>query len=409
MEALEPGPAPDPALVALGRSLMFDRELSGNRDISCATCHHPGRNTGDALALAIGTGGIGAGGTRQLGPGRVFVARGSPDLFNRGDPRFRALFWDGRVQLDGTGALHTPAGSKLPPGLDGPLAAQALFPVLSRTEMRGEPGDLDVLGSANELALIPDDDLEGIWAGLMSRLLGIPGYATLFAAAYPAVPDSALRFAHAANAIAAFEAQTWRAADTPFDRYLRGSDEAMPIPARRGGILFYGRAGCSACHVGSLLTDQQFWNIGVPQVGPGGGTEPPLDLGRAEVTGQAGERFAFRTPSLRNTELTGPWMHDGVYATLEAAVRHYIDVPGALRNYDPTQLPAGLQAMHHDDEATIAAVLLTLDPRFLERVELDDDEVGDLVAFLRALTDPATRERLADVPASVPSGLPVDP
>jgi cytochrome c peroxidase len=398
-----------PAMVALGRALMFDRILSGNRDVSCATCHHPGRNTGDGLPMSIGTGGAGAGAARRLGSGRGFVARNSPALFNLGDARFGALFWDGRVERDGTGTLHTPAGAALPAGVDGPLAAQAMFPVQDRTEMRGNAGETDVYGAPNELAMIADDDAPGIWAALMKRVLGIPGYVALFAAAYPGVPADSLGFQHAANAIAAFERTTWVSNASPFDRYLAGEDEAMPVAARRGGVLFYGRANCASCHGGNLLTDQSFANIGVPQIGPGKSTEPPLDLGRAEATHSQGDRFAFRTPTLRNTAITGPWMHDGAYATLEAAVRHYLDIPASLSTYDASQLPVAFQGLVVADPAMRAEMLSHLDPRLQTRLDLSDAEMADLVAFLDALTDPVVRERLSDVPASVPSGLPLDP
>jgi cytochrome c peroxidase len=243
----------------------------------------------------------------------------------------------------------------------------------------------------------------------MARVLAIPAYVTMFASAFPGVPTDSLRFLHAGNAIAAFEAVTWRSTDSPFDRYVAGDDAAMPVAARRGGILFYGRADCVACHSGNLLTDQGFANIGTPQVGPGRGSELPRDLGRFDVSGIPGQRFAFRTPSLRNTAITGPWMHDGAYSTLEAAVRHYLDVPASLSNYDASQLPAEVQGLVVNDAATIAAVLATLDSRLAPTLDLSDAEVADLVAFLEALTDPSVRERLSDVPTAVPSGLPVDP
>lgn len=402
-------PALDPAMVALGRALMFDRILSGNRDVSCATCHHPARNTGDALPFSIGTGGTGAGSDRRIGTGRAFVARNSPALFNLGDARFTALFLDGRVERDSTGSLHTPAGAMLPAGVAGPLAAQAMFPVQDRTEMRGEAGDLDVFGAPNELALLADDDAPAIWAAIMDRVLAIPAYVTLFASAFPGVPLDSLKFLHAANAIAAFEAATWRSNASPFDRYLMGDDEAMPMAARRGGTLFYGRAGCAACHAGNLLTDQSFANIGTPQVGPGRGTEAPRDIGRAEVTGVSTDRYTFRTPSLRNTAITGPWMHDGAYSTLEAAVLHYVDVAGALRNYDASQLPTEVQGLVVDDAMAVAEILANLDARLAPFLDLSEAELADLVAFLEALTDPSVRQRLSDVPVTVPSGLPVDP
>src|ERR1044071_9690230 len=89
-----PMPAQDPALVALGRTLMFDKILSGNRDISCATCHQPSEHAADGLSLAVGTGGTGLGQSRTLGPGRQFVPRNAPSLLNAG-VRFVFLFFGG--------------------------------------------------------------------------------------------------------------------------------------------------------------------------------------------------------------------------------------------------------------------------------------------------------------------------
>jgi cytochrome c peroxidase len=405
--ALPPPPAQDPALVALGRALMFDKVLSGNRDVSCATCHDPAAHTSDAQSLSIGTGGVGAGANRSLGTAGQFISRNAQDLFNRGYPEFGAMFWDGRVERRAGGGLVTPAGALLPAGLSGPLAAQAMFPVFTRLEMRGQPGDLDVFGAPNELAALGDDDAGGVWAALMGRLLAIGGYVALFQAAYPGVPTGELGFQHAANAIAAFEAEAFVSTGSPFDDYLRGADAALEPAAKRGAIVFFGKAGCAQCHRGPHLSDQQFHNIGVPQLGPGFGPEQPEDYGRAGVSGTTGERYLFRTSPLRNVELTGPWMHDGAYTTLAAAVRHYRNAEDALTGYDPSGLRPELQDTYLDDPGSLAAILQTLDTRVQTPLALSDAEVDDLVAFLRSLTDPAAADLGSLVPASVPSGLPV--
>ncbi len=405
---LSPLPPQDPALVALGRALMFDKILSGNRDVSCATCHDPLAHTSDAQSLSIGTGGAGVGAARFLGTAPQFIPRNAQDLFNRGHTEFGAMFWDGRVERGSGGGFATPAGDALPAGLSGPLAAQAMFPVFTRLEMRGQPGDLDVFGAPNELAALGDDDPGAVWAGLTSRLLAIEGYITLFRAAYPDVPTGDIGFQHAANAIAAFEAEVFVSTGSPFDDYLRGSDDALEPAAKHGAILFFGRAGCAQCHRGPHLSDQQYHNIGVPQLGPGFGPEQPEDYGRGGVSGAGGDRYLFRTPPLRNVELTGPWMHDGAYTSLGAAVRHYLDVRDALTGYDPSGLRVELQSTYLDDPASLGAMLQTLDTRVQTPLALSDAEVDDLVGFLRALTDPAAANLGGVVPASVPSGLPVD-
>ena len=404
---LEPGPAPAPAKVALGRALMFDKELSGNRDISCATCHHPLMHTADGLSVSMGTGGSGLGPTRTLGEGRSLIPRNATDVFNRGVALWTTMFWDMRVTGTTVTGFTTPAHDALPPGLDSILAAQAMFPVTSRDEMRGKAGDDDVLGQPNEVALLADTDFTGIWAALSQRLLRIPAYIALFSEAYPDVPTEQLGFQHAADALAAFENATWTLLDSPWDRYVGGDDSALSQTAKRGALLFFGTAGCAGCHTGNLLTDQQPHDIAVPQVGPGKGTEAPLDFGRGRETGNVADRYKFRTPPLRNVALTGPWMHDGAYTTLEGAVRHHFDPVTALRHYDVTQLAADMQSTVQGNEETLTAILANLDPLLATPHPPSDSEVNDLLTFLEALTDPAAADLGGDIPDSVPSGLPV--
>ncbi len=407
-----PAPAQPPALVDLGQVLMFDKVLSGNRDIACATCHNPVTNAGDGLALAIGTGGSGLGPSRTLGPGRQFIPRNAPTLLNTGlgTPY---LFWDGRVANlgflgGGGGAFQTPAGSQLPSGLPTLLAAQAMFPVMNRGEMRGTAGDHDRFGNPNELAEFADTDSVGLWQAVTQRLLAIPEYVTKFNNAFPGTPTSALGFQHAATAIAAFETQALTRTDSPFDRYLQHDDAALTAEQKRGALLFFGdKAKCASCHGGPLLGGQTFSNAGVPQLGPGVGTGAPLDFGRGELFNQDFYRFAFRAMPLRNIELTAPYMHDGAFADLEAVLKHYNDVPKALREYDSSKLPSALQQMYHGDDATISAMLTNLDGRLRQPLGLTDVEISELVAFLKSLTDPSARDLTSLIPASVPSGLPV--
>jgi len=405
---LNPIAPPAPAKVALGQALFFDKELSGHRDVSCATCHHPTMSTADGISLSIGSGGKGLGPDRLLGSGREFIARNATDLFNRGLSEWTTMFWDSRVNGTPEIGFHSPAVGQLPPGLDSVLAAQALFPVTSAQEMRGEPGDRDILGSPNELANIMDEDFEAIWDGLMARILAIPGYRDLFSAAYPDVAMNQLGFQHAANAMAAFEIDAWTYLDGPWDRYVKGDDGALSDEAKRGALLFYGKAGCRECHAGNLLTDQEAHNMAVPQLGPGKDDEAPLDIGRARVTHYPGDMFAVRTPPLRNVELTGPWMHNGAYATLEGAVRHMLAPQASLDAYDPAQLVPELATAIHNDPAAIDLLLATLDPLAITPVALADEEFSDLMAFLQAFTDPAALDLQQDIPASVPSGLIVE-
>jgi len=397
---------PSAQLVKLGEALFWDPELSGNRDVSCATCHHPDKATGDNLSVSIGTGGQGLGEQRiRFEQRRDLIPRNAQPLFNLGYEEWQVLFWDGRVAGNQSAGFDTPASDRLPKGLDNLLAAQAMFPVTSRDEMRGLRGDVDIFGNPNELAKLVDYAARPIWKALMKRLLAIPAYVDLFNAAYPDVPTDQLGFQHAANAIAAYEIATFTFEDSPYDRYLQGDTTALSPEAKRGAILFYGEAGCATCHSGGLLTDQKFHNIAVPQIGDGKGREQPFDLGRARETGNDCDRYAFRTPPLRDVALTGPWMHDGAFATLEAAVRHHFNPTADLLTYDATQLSVLLQTKCENQPETLAAILATKTDSASEQVQLSDQDVQDLLSFLNALTAPSALHLENTVPTSVPSGL----
>ena len=398
-----PVPAQPEALVDLGQALMFDKILSGNRDVACATCHHPSTHEGDGLSLSIGTGGTGLGPSRTLGPGRQFVRRNAPSLLNDGLGLFY-LFWDGRVARF---LSSFNGGPPVPGEVPNLLSAQAMLPVLDRREMRGEPGDRDVFGAPNELAQIADSDSAAVWQALMRRLLAIPEYVAKFNRAFPNTPTSALRFQQAAEALAAFQVAALTKTNSPFDRYLTHDDAALTTQQKRGAQLFFGTALCSSCHNGPLLGGNGFANAGVPQLGPGSPATPPLDRGRADLPDQQFYQFAFRVAPLRNVELTAPYMHDGAFLTLDAVVRHYNDVPLTLTTYDASQLDPALRATYHGDAATTDSVIRTLDFRLQTPLHLSDAELADLVAFLKSLTDPSARDLSALVPAVVPSGLPV--
>src|SRR5205809_1735520 len=347
-----------------------------------------------------------AGPGADAGPGAPIHPPNAPTLVNAGLGSFY-LFWDGRVSGNRFG-FQTPAGTALPSGLPSLLAAQAMFPVMNREEMRGARGDSDRFGNPNELADFGDSDFVSVWQAVMRRLLAIPEYASKFNAAFPQTSAGELAFQHAATAIAAFETQALTKTNSPFDRYLLHDDAALTSEQKRGALLFFGdKARCASCHGGPLLGGGDFANAGVPQLGPGTGSGAPLDFGRGELFHQEFYRFAFRATALRNVELTGPYMHDGAFPTLEAVLHHYNDVPRALREYDASQLPPALQQMYHSEDATIAAVLTNLDGRLTQPLNLSGVEISELVAFLKSLTDPAARDLTSLIPARVPSGLPV--
>ncbi len=406
--------------VNLGKKLFFDKELSGNRNISCATCHHALTDTGDGLSLPVGEGGRGLGVTRDTGSGsdaiHERVPRNAPPIFNLGAVQFLRMFYDGRVEVDPfqPSGFESPAGSDLPLTLDNVLAVQAMFPVTSAAEMAGQSGENPVADAAASENLAGPG---GVWELLADRLQAIPEYVQLFKDAFPNDIFSAddITYAYAANAIAAFEADAWRFDNAPYDRYLQGDHNAMSINALKGAKLFYGKAGCSSCHSGLFQTDHDFHAIAMPQIGPGKGdnstgySDGREDFGRERVTENLSDRFRFRTPTLRNVALTGPWGHSGAYNSLEAVVRHHLDPVTSLLNYDRSQavLPSreDLDAMDFavmDDPVRVNAIATANE---LKSVSLTDREISFVIDFLNALTDPAAVDLRNDVPAQVPSGL----
>ena len=387
-----------PSLVRLGQALAFDRVLSGNRDISCMTCHLPAHGTGDGRSLSVGQGATGTGPAR-VHPNGAFIPRNAPPLFNLS--ALESLFWDGRVSRDAQGVFHTPAGLHLTPQMTrtfefGPISALALFPVANRAEMRADDG--------NELAAIPDDRPDLVWAGLMQRLGTIPEYRRLFEQAYPGQRFEHMTFAHASNAIAGFMVDKLSFNDSPWDRFLDGNDRALSTVQLRGAANFM-TARCSICHNGPALTDNLFHNVAVAQVGPGQGDGDGFDdFGRARETGNPAERYAFRTPPLRNVELTAPYGHDGAIVDLRDFVDHYSESDVKLRSYDVNQLETMLRATLRPN---LDQILATRDP-LLEGVVFPAEVVDEVTEFMRALTDPAARDLARLTPRRVPSGLPVD-
>jgi cytochrome c peroxidase len=382
-----------PALVQLGQALAFDKLLSGNRDISCMTCHLPSLGTGDARSFSIGQGGTGLGPDRTH-PEGAFIPRNSPQVFNLF--AVTDLFWDGRVSRDVAGNYHTPAGLHLTSAMTqvfefGAVSAQPLFPVLSREEMRAFGG--------NELAAIPDDQEQQIWAGLMARLGAIPEYRHMFEKAYPGKRFEQMTFAHASNAIAGFLIDRLSFNNSPWDRFLRGNDEAMTQVQLQGAKNFMS-ARCSICHNGPALTDNKFHNVAVAQFGPGKGDGllKNDDFGRFRESGVAADKYAFRTPALRNVELTAPYGHDGAFFSLREFVDHYSESDIKLTNFTL----AGETVL-----ANKAEILATRDP-LLEGVVFAPQTVDEVTEFMKALTDPSARNLAGVVTGRVPSGPSVE-
>ena len=391
IDALRPehGPRTD-ARIELGNLLFFDKILSGNRNISCGTCHFPFLHTVDAIAVSIGEGGTGVGADRQQAEGK-FLRRNAQDLFNRAFISWDVMLWDGRVSGNAKDGYETPVGDALVPNLDNALAAQALFPLLDRDEMRGHEGDPN-----NELAAVSDDDPRAIWSAIAARLGAEPAYAPLFRAAYDIAPPE-INIAHVANALAEAQNGIWGLPDAAWDDYLHGDDDAIDASAKRGATLFFGELGCANCHNGPFLSDQQFHNAAVPPTESEDASADP-DLGRANITGITTDRYAFRTPPLRNVAFTGPWMHNGALTSLEETVRHCASPETSLRARTSPAIADDILASYESR------------PVF----DLTDDQVSALIAFFDTLSSGTEIHTERDttpnffVPQEVPSGLPVD-
>jgi cytochrome c peroxidase len=392
-------PAPiRPELVQLGQALVFDKILSGNRNISCMTCHFPALGTDDDRSVSVAEGGTGVG-VNRVHPQNKFIHRNAPPLYNL--HAIKRLMWDGRIHRDANGIVRAPAGLRANQRAVfefGALSAQPMFPILSRTEMRGVAG-------TNDLANVPDSTPQRTWLLAMRRLQRIAEYKSLFARAYPGAVIDTMNFAHAGNAMAAFMIMSFAFNDSPWDRFLAGTTDAMTEVQLRGARSFLsGR--CAQCHKGPSFTDQLFHNVAVPQIGPGMGDGPNLrdDFGRMRETKLAADKYLFRTPPLRNVELTAPYGHDGSIVSLRSWVDHYSQSDVKLQNYDVNQLEPLLRTTL---QPTTADILATRDAR-LAGLALSAQVVDEITEFLKALTDPAARDLRGLVPARVPSGLPVD-
>lgn len=293
-----PGNAATPEKAELGKMLFFEPRLSASHAISCASCHNIGLGGADAEPTSIGH-------RWQHG------GRNAPTVFNA---VFNvAQFWDGRAK---------------------DLEAQAGGPMVNPLEMAS-----------------PE-------VHVAEQLKGIPGYADLFAKAFPGEPDP-ISLPNAQKAIAVFEA-TLITPNSPFDRYLAGQADALS-PTQKQGLTLFMEKGCSNCHNGTNLGGGMYAPFGVAAK-PGADLLPPGDKGRFTVTRSPGDEYVYKVPTLRNIALTAPYFHTGAVWDLRQAVA----VMGT------TQLGA----------------------------TLTDEEVGKIAAFLDSLTGEQPKVTLPALPAS---------
>lgn len=392
----------------LGKRLFFSKSLSGDRDTACVTCHHPLLGGGDNLSMPIGVGSVNQdllGSQRRHQQSAVEhdggppVPRNAPTTFNIAGWQ-KEIFFDGRLEAVAGGirtpdvAMHTAdpiAGQNL-------VHAQARFPVTSKEEMKGfSHEDKDNQQMRKFLA----QRLGGYGAG--TGLLPQTDYwLEKFRSTFGKTNESAEELITEQN-ISFLIGEYQRSQvfmDSPWSRYVRGEKHAISDDEKAGAKLFFadqdnGGAGCASCHSGDFFTDEKFHNIGMPQMGRGKGDidnsgEAIHDFGRFRETNDPQDKYAFRTSTLLNVEQTGPWGHAGGYTSLEAVVRHHLNPQTALNQYDWDQLSQpGIQHLNKMKRNTQEALdywNFALTPQ-----SLSDLQVGQVVAFLKALTDPCTK------------------
>ena len=333
----------DPAKEELGRLLFWDPILSGDKDVACATCHHPDFGYAENLDISIGVNGVGLGSLRHFNDENTipFVARNSQSILNSAfngmdeagnyDPTSAPMFWDLRANS---------------------LEEQALMPVMNFEEMRGH-----------------NYSEEEIIDVVIDRLRGIPEYQRLFTEVFHEA--SAIDAENVSKALAAFQ-RTLIAVDSPYDRYIAGDTSAM-TSQQVEGMRAFERVGCAECHSGPMFSDFKVHVLGV---------QDNTKLHESDL-GLNGS-YAFRTPTLRNLEYTAPYMHNGVVSSLENVLRFY---NGGRRG-----IQRNPEVGRNDRDI------------LFRRLNNVNNNSRAIIAFLDALNDENFDKVIPD---AVPSGLPV--
>lgn len=268
----------------LGRLLYFDKRLSSDQTISCATCHNVPCGYSDCREIAIGI--KDRKGTRH-----------SPTIINNAYASI--FFWDGRA-------------SSLEEQCKGPLA------------------------NTKEMSNI--QDVHEAHSQCAMRVKEIPGYQVLFKKVFG---HDNISIDDIAKAIATFE-RTVLSGNSPYDRYVAGDRTAL-TEEQIHGMKIFKQAKCDNCHGGFNFTDQRFQNIGI------GMDAPEPDLGRYLITHDKRDWGAFKTPTLREVERSGPYMHDGSLKSLEAVIDYYNDGGIKNKNLHPLMVPLNLSQEEKDD------------------------------------------------------------
>ncbi|PVZ66759.1 cytochrome-c peroxidase [Pelagibaculum spongiae] len=405
----------------LGKLLFFSKNLSGNQNVACASCHHPLLGGDDDLSLSIGVDPVREnilGEGRKNRQGRAMVPRNAPTTFNSSLWK-KSMFHDGRVE-------RLNAFKNLPPQISTPdekygdidplalslVQAQAGFPVVSEHEMRSSY----MQTSSNESlrkALV-----KNLVNSVIRKNKSRPGeksWRELFLKVYPADIDKPLQELMSFDRIRFLLGEYEKSQifiDTPWRDYLLGKSSALTSSEKRGAILFFTEVkndggGCVSCHGGSFFTDEGFHVVAFPHIGEGVDIKGD-DTGRFLRTGIYDDRYAFRTPSLINVKLTAPYGHNGVFANLRQTIRYHINPEKQLKSFDFSFSYLKQNGINTTKSKEFSKKSLKQFERFkqgggvsLGSFDFTNSQVNDLVSFLEALTD-----RCIEKPACLKPWLP---
>lgn len=358
----ESWPEFEPEKAEVGKLLFESELLSLTRNVSCRNCHLDEFGSADGLPLGHGAGGVGKGIERMKSPAGV-LPRNALALWGRGGIGFDVFFWDGRVDAN-SGDIRSQFGTMAPSG--DPLVVSVHLPPVEFREMIGESDATEWLrqGDVGAAAQVHQE--------IARRIRETPEIAAPLAVA-SGLEVGELTYLQIAEAIAAFIRSEFRLRETRLHRFVF---EAEQLTDRElaGGLLFYGRGQCAACHTGAYFSDLDFHAIPFAQFGFGFNGFG-IDYGRYNFTQDPQDRYAFRTPPLYNVTKTAPYSHSGVEPDLAGAIRAHVD---PLAEIDTSRLSALDRAEVYQKIAR-----WSLEPSYA--VEFSDSEIVELVAFLAAL------------------------
>lgn len=318
-----------PARQEAGGLLFSSPLLSFNGAISCQNCHLDQFGSGDGLPNAVGVGGVGHGLARMHSGGRILPRNVRP-LWGVGGKGFTSFFSDGRVELV-DGKVVSQFGDEAPS--NDPMVVAVHLPPAEIREMIVDTPDL-----RDEMAKEDVGIADGIYAEIAKRVRSDPKLGGALAKAY-SKPTEAISFDDISDALAQFIRHKFRVRPTRFHKFVFDGD-SLTQSELNGGIIFYGRGRCVACHNGAYFSDFRYHAIAFPQAGFGKNGFG-IDEGHYNVSLDPKDRFLFRTPPLFNISKTAPYSHSGSVMTIEQAIVAHFD---PLRLADPAKMSTRARA-----------------------------------------------------------------